>query len=181
MKKGSTLRKIVEKIATIMDYLACVLICILCLWVTVDVIGRTLFHTPIPGTAELAANSIVAILFFEIALVEVRGKNLRSDIFLRKFGPVCQGIIETISTLFGLVIFAGGSYFCINGMLLSWRIQEYDGEGALQIPTYLFKTVVAVGCVLMVIVLLFSLYDAIMMIVHGKTGQEHLSEGGNQE
>ena len=177
----SHVRKAVTKIVTALDIGACIMIALLCAWVTIDVIGRSFFGKPIPGTAELASNSIVAILFLEIALVETRKKNLRSDIFLQKFGHVGQGIIDLLSTLCGLVIFVSGTYFCFKGTLLSWRIKEYDGEGSIHIPTYLFKTIVTVGCVFMVIVLLFNLYDAIMGILGKPVKNEAITEGSDEE
>lgn len=173
----SQLRKVVTKLASLMDLAACIMICLLCVWVTVDVVGRTFFGKPIPGTAELASNSIVAILFLEITLVEARKKNLRSDIFMEKFGHVGKGIVELVSSIFGLIVFGCGSYFCFNGMLLSWRIREYDGEGSIHIPTYLFKTIVAAGCILMLLMLLFSLYDAVMLIMRKGRKDEEQKKG----
>lgn len=173
----SQLRKAAAKAASWLDYTACIMISLLCAWVTVDVIGRTFFGKPIPGTAELASNSIVAILFLEIPLVEARKKNLRSDILLEKFSQRGKGAVELISTFFGLIVFGCGSYFCFRGMLLSWSIREYDGEGSLHIPTYLFKTVVVIGCILMMFILLFNLYDAVMMIVGKSEKPEGLEKG----
>lgn len=50
--------------------------------INADVIGRGLFSTPVPATAEIVSASIVAIIFLQLPYATATDRNIRSDMLL---------------------------------------------------------------------------------------------------
>lgn len=173
MKQKKAVRRAFESLVSYMDYMSCAVTAILCVWILVDIFGRFLFSRPIPGTAELAGNVIVGVLFLGVTSVEMRREHIRSDLLLDRLKPKGREIVEIVSTLMGLTVFGFGIVSCWGDMMEAWRILEYDGEGSLHIPTYPFKTIVVIGCACMIVQLLINLKDSILFIVkRDKGGQK---------
>ena len=51
--------------------------------VTFEVTARSLFNAPVQGVAEIVANSIVAIVFLQVAHALMTGRMTRTDILTR--------------------------------------------------------------------------------------------------
>lgn len=109
-----------------------------------DVIGRTVFTAPIPGTKEILQNSIVSIAFLQLPLAIYSGSMLRTTIFADAVPPFARRILRTISALLGLVVFIGLVWSTLPAFLDAYRIGEYEGEGSLRVPTWPVRGVVLV-------------------------------------
>jgi len=132
--------------------------------IVADVVGRTVFNHPVRGTAEIVKNSVVAITFLQIPLALLTGAMLRTTIILDSAGPRLRATIEFVACTLGIVFFfalAMGSY---QPLLDAWRIGEYEGEGALRVPTYPVRAIVLVMAVLATGTLLWQ----IVRILSGK-------------
>lgn len=110
----------------------------------VDVMGRALFNHPLLGTAEIVKNSIVAITFLQIPLVLLVGAMLRTTIILDAVGPGVRRMIEMGATLLAIAFFGALAIGSVEPLFDAWRIGEYEGEGALRVPTYPVRAVVLV-------------------------------------
>lgn len=104
--------------------------------IAIDVIGRTFFNQPLPGTREVIQNSVVAITFLQLPLAIFTGAMLRTTIVADAVGPQIRRILRTIGSLLGIGFFIGVVVSSWQPMLEAWRIGEYEGEGALRVPTY---------------------------------------------
>lgn len=101
-----------------------------------DVMGRTLFTRPIPGTKELLQNSVVAITFLQLPLAIYSGSMLRTSIFADAVPTVVRRLLPTAGALLGLVLFIGLIWSTWPSFWDAYRIGEYEGEGALRVPTW---------------------------------------------
>lgn len=101
-----------------------------------DVLGRTLISRPIPGTKEILQNSVVAITFLQLPLAIYSGSQLRTSIFADAVPPVMRKLLRTVTALLGFVLFIGLIWSTWPSFWDAYRIGEYEGEGALRVPTW---------------------------------------------
>ena len=107
-----------------------------------DVVGRGIFNAPIQGTAELVANSIVAIAFLQLAhSIRMRGM-LRAE-FLDAYLPawLMRGF-SMLGYLVAIALFIAIAYASWEPMLNAVEIGEYQGEGALRVPTWPVRIII---------------------------------------
>ncbi len=109
---------------------------ILTFFIVADVIGRTVFNTPVYGVPEIVMNSIVMIVFLQAGYAIRSRAMLRADFLARKFPPLVGRVVLAIGYLLGaaffLMIFVGSWDSAIN----AWVAGEYEGEGALRVPAW---------------------------------------------
>ncbi|MGI9437933.1 MAG: TRAP transporter small permease [Geminicoccaceae bacterium] len=110
----------------------------LCLAILIflDVTGRSFLSSPIPGTKEIIQNSVVAITFLQLPLAIYTGSMLRTSIFADAVPPQIRRALRTIAGILGLAFFLGIVLSTWQPLLDAWRIGEYEGEGALRVPTW---------------------------------------------
>lgn len=109
-----------------------------------DVMGRTLFSSPIPGTREIIQNSVVAITFLQLPLAIYTGSMLRTSILADAVPPAIRRILRTFASLLGLAVFIGLILGTYEAVYEAWEIGEYEGEGALRVPTWPVRGIVLV-------------------------------------
>lgn len=110
----------------------------------IDVMGRTVFNQPLPGTKEILQNSIVSIAFLQIPLAIYSGSMLRTSIFSDALPPLGRKVLRTITCLLGFSVFIGIIQSTYPSFWDAYRIGEYEGEGALRVPTWPVRGVVLV-------------------------------------
>lgn len=110
----------------------------LCLAVLIffDVVGRSAFSQPIPGTKEIIQNSVVAITFLQLPLAIYTGSMLRTTVFADAVPAAARKILRSLAYLLGIVFFAALFLGTYESFFDAMRIGEYEGEGALRVPTW---------------------------------------------
>lgn len=101
-----------------------------------DVVGRSALNQPIPGTKEIIQNSVVAITFLQLPLAIYSGAMLRTSIFADAVPLVMRRLLRTFGALLGLLFFIGLIWSTWPSFADAYRIGEYEGEGALRVPTW---------------------------------------------
>ncbi|AKS46366.1 TRAP-type C4-dicarboxylate transport system, small permease component [Octadecabacter temperatus] len=136
----------------------------LALLILADVFGREFLNNPILGTKELIQNSVVSITFLQIPLAIYSGSMLRTSIFSDALPPLGRRLLRTVGSLLGLILFLGLVWSTWPSFWDAYRIGEYEGEGALRVPTWPVR-----GTVL--VVSLFAMFAYVSMIYFDWTGQ----------
>jgi len=108
----------------------------LALLIFLDVMGRSMLSQPIPGTKEIIQNSIVAITFLQLPLAIYSGSMLRTTVFADAVPAVVRRLLRTICYVLGVALFIGLAISTYEPFLDAYRIGEYEGEGALRVPTW---------------------------------------------
>lgn len=131
---------------------------------TLDVLGRNLFNTPIRGVIEIVTLSIVSIVFLQLADTLRTGQFTRADGFINALtrrnpavGRFLQGIFHLAgAALLGILCWASWFY-----MVESWQNGEYLGAiGDFQAPLWLMRIVIVLGSACTTLTFLFlALYD----------------------
>ena len=130
----------------------------LAILIFLDVAGRSLFSSPIPGTKEILQNSVVAITFLQLPLAIYTGSMLRTSIFADAVPPLARRVLRTLAALLGIAFFIGLVLSTWQPFFDAFRIGEYEGEGALRVPTWPVRGLVLVMSV-------FGAIAYLMMIV----------------
>ncbi|MFN3147452.1 MAG: TRAP transporter small permease [Paracoccaceae bacterium] len=108
----------------------------LALLIFADVAGRTVLNSPVPGTKEIIQNSVVAITFLQLPLAIYSGSMLRTSIFADAVPDAVRRLLRTLCMLLGLAVFIGLLWSTWPSFWDAYRIGEYEGEGALRVPTW---------------------------------------------
>lgn len=129
-----------------------------------DVTGRGLLNNPIPGTKEILQNSVVAITFLQLPLAIYSGSMLRTSIFADAVPAFVRKLLRTFGALLAFAVFMAMLWSTWPSFWDAYRIGEYEGEGALRVPTWPVR-----GTVLVISV--FGAFAYLSMIWFDWTGQ----------
>ncbi len=162
----------------IMNTIACFWIFILMILIAIDVLGRVLFNTPFKGTPELVSNSILAITFLEIPYVLHRGNHVKSTLLLDRMKPMPKFIFETAAFIIGIVMMIFLIKSSWPAFIKAVQIGEYEGEGALRVPTSPTRGIIIFGSVLMIVEYLFLVIKRILIFTE-KIDESNIIEEGS--
>lgn len=141
----------------------------LAFYILADVIGRA-FDMPFKGTHEVVKNSIVMIAFMQAAYCVRSRSMLRADFLLHLMSPGLQRWINVI----GYLLAAGFFAILVDGTfpkaMHAIQTGEFEGEGALRVPTWPARVVVLTTAALLTLNYLFLAYDEIFDPEPDETG-----------
>ena len=152
---------------TISDRLSKALMVLAAVWafgmtfmILADIIGRGAFDAPINGTPELVTASIVIIVFLQAGYAIRSRSMLRADFLVEHLPPKVQRVLLAVGYLLGaaffLMIITGGW----DESIRSFTEGEYEGEGALRVPSWPARwTVLGGSAVAMINYLVLAFVD----------------------
>jgi TRAP-type C4-dicarboxylate transport system permease small subunit len=147
-----------DRISKALMVLAAVWAFALTFLILADIIGRGAFAAPINGTTELVTASIVIIVFLQAGYAIRSRSMLRADFLVTHLPPSVQRILLAVGYLLGaaffLMIITGGWEESVR----SWVEGEYEGEGALRVPSWPARWTVMIGSALALINYLVMAY-----------------------
>lgn len=115
--------------------------------VVADVIGRVAFDHPVKGTPEIVSMTIVIICFLQASYAIRSGGMLRVDI-VDMLPPRARAVFILFGCLLGALFFAVILYGGIDPLYHAWNSNEYEGEGALRVPSWPARAAVLLGAAL---------------------------------
>lgn len=121
----------------------------LMLLICADVIGRSFLSMPITGVSEIAAHSIVGIVFLQIGATIYGKRMTRADFLidgvLRRH-PAVGRAIEALFLLIGAAVMAFVAWAAWPGMWGSLASREFFGvQGLFTVPTWPFRALIILG------------------------------------
>ncbi len=145
-----------------LDMIAAMAIFVMMSLTCVDVFLRYFFRKPIPGTYEIVALLGAVAVSFAMAHTLAEKGHVAVTLIVQLFPKRIQGIIESIISIFGIILFA----------LIAWQSVLYGvdcqrvGEVSmtLQLPFYPIIYGVALGAGVVCLVLLVDLANAIVKV-----------------
>jgi len=119
--------------------------------ISIDVIGRTAFNSPLPGVLELVRLSIVGIVFIQLGHTLRAGRVTRADNLIHilqrrlpRLGFGLQALFELAGTALFVVLFRAS----LPLFLRSWASGEYAGiEGYVTYPIWPVRLIILIGSV----------------------------------
>ena len=124
-----------------------------------DVVGRSFFNKPIPGTFELSEYMLAVIVLLGAAYTQQVKGHVGVDFLTSRYSPKTQSVLHAVTTLAGLLIIA----------ILVWQgylegIHEKAVSDQLRVPQWPFKLLVAVGGLLLWLELLLDFISSALKI-----------------
>ncbi|MEW6667216.1 MAG: TRAP transporter small permease [Thermodesulfobacteriota bacterium] len=113
--------------------------------VTADVAGRFVFNHPITGIPEIIQASLVGLAFLYLPHITYGGRQVRSDLAKSLLSSNFNGIMGIVSSLLGVGVYCLILFTNWNDMIEAWRIGEWEGQGALHVPTAPFRAILIAG------------------------------------
>jgi TRAP-type C4-dicarboxylate transport system permease small subunit len=113
--------------------------------VVADVVGRTVFSSPVKGTPEIVSMSIVIICFLQASYAIRSGGMLHVDVIPAMLPPRLREALAALGCLLGVAFFGVVLYGGLDPFSHAWSSNEYEGEGALRIPTWPARFAVLLG------------------------------------
>jgi TRAP-type C4-dicarboxylate transport system permease small subunit len=121
------------------------LMCLIC----ADVIGRSFLNAPITGVAEIAAHSVVGIVFLQIGATIYSRRMTRADFLIERIHrsiPVLGRAIEILFMLLGAAVMAFIANAAWGPMWNSMALREFFGvQGTFTVPTWPFRALIVTG------------------------------------
>ena len=137
-----------RRFSATLSFIGVTWIMIMMVVVVIDVIGRYFFNSPLTGTAEIARNSIVGIAFFMLPWATVENRHIRTTIIVDSMPDKWKRIQNIATYILGLFVFIEIINSGWTPTIKSWILLEYEGEGALRVPTYPIRTIILLGSIL---------------------------------
>lgn len=135
----------------------------LMLLVVADVVGRNFLNTPITGVSEVAARTVVAIVFLQVAAAIQQKRLTRADFLVRRLEralPQIVCLLEALFALTGTVVFALIFWSSWPKMMDAWTGAEFFGvQGVFTIPTFPFRAITVVGSAVASLSALYRMTD----------------------
>jgi TRAP-type C4-dicarboxylate transport system permease small subunit len=121
------------------------LMCLIC----ADVIGRSFLNAPITGVAEIAAHSVVGIVFLQIGATIYNRRMTRADFLIDRIlrsAPALGRTIEMTFMLLGAAVMAFIAQAAWDPMWNSVARREFFGvQGLFTVPTWPFRGLIVLG------------------------------------
>ncbi|MGE4657521.1 MAG: TRAP transporter small permease [Gammaproteobacteria bacterium] len=131
---------------------------VLAIIIFIDVSGRFLFNAPLLGAPEIIKNSVVSITFLQLPLAIYLGGMIRTTLAYDRVSPTGQRYLRSLANILGFLFFLFTAFSSWGPAVEAWQIGEYEGEGALRVPTYPVRFLVAATAAFTAIVYFHLLY-----------------------
>jgi len=142
-------------------WLSIIILFLMMLFITIDVVGRYLFKSPITGSIDYITVMMVIVVFPCFAYVTSEGGHVRTDILFDRLSKRGQGVFDIINSLFSIVLI----------VLITWQlgarawsiIQHPPGISTsyFQWPHLPFICIAAAGCALMSLELIIWFFHSV--------------------
>lgn len=165
------MRRVIDVITMSLNVVGTLLILAIMILVNADVLGRGVFGLPISGVPEIVSMSIVAIVFLQVAQTFKMGRLTRSDAILgalKRRAPRFRALVE--------LVFCGGAIGIMVQLLeaswplftKSWTRNTFEGTiGNFTAPIWPVKLIIIIGCVALLVQLVFAASDAARVVWRG--------------
>ena len=152
-------RKVIQKASYGACFVGMFLAIPLMLLTVGDVMGRSFFNKPIPGTFELSEYMLAVIVLLGAAYTQQVKGHVGVDFLTSRYSAKTQAVLQAVTTFAGLLIIA----------IMVWQgylegIHEKAVSDQLRVPQWPFKLLVAVGGLLLWLELLLDFISSALKI-----------------
>ena len=134
--------------------------------IVVDVLGRVCIGKPLQGTPEIVSNSIIAITFLQIPYVMLKKQHVRSTIFYDKLSSKGKDYLDIAVSLLGIALFIMLIISSWDHFITAIKIGEFEGEGALRVPTAPTRFILILGSFFMILEYIMNIFR---ILTHNKS------------
>ena len=153
----------VHPLSRFTSHIASVVLFLLMILTILDVFLRKVFSKSILGTVEMTEFLLVFVIFFALAITEIKNGHVKVDLVMSRFGERAQGIMDMITQLICFiltVVITWSTLIYSEKMRLSHEVSQ-----DLWLPVFPVIYVVALGCALLALTLLIKFIAASIKVV----------------
>jgi TRAP-type C4-dicarboxylate transport system permease small subunit len=150
------------KIGSVLNVLAATWMMILAFVILADVLGRGFFNMPLQGTAEIVANSVVAIVFLQFPFAVSSRGMIYTPLLIANLPFNVKKLLTFLAFISGAAVFAAIAYSSYPNMIRAWHTSEYMSEGALRVPTVYTRATIIFTSVLCCLAYLSLAWNALV-------------------
>jgi TRAP-type mannitol/chloroaromatic compound transport system permease small subunit len=138
-----------DQITGVMNALGTVGIFGLLVLINVDIVGRSVFNSPLRGTTELVSLAIVGIVFMQLPNTLWAGRFVRAELLIDvvvarapRLARVIQGLFHVIGAAMMAVVVVA----VLPELRTAWEIGDYVGSlGDFTAPTWPIRLITVIG------------------------------------
>ena len=145
---------LIQRLRKGLEYLAALALCILILVTIVDVFGRYVLNSPLPGAFEYVRALMALVTFAALPLVSGRNEHLRAGILDHLISPRVSSLREPFVQFLSAVVLAGIAWRLGAESRAKWVSK--DILSSIELPLWipiLFMTVMSFAAVLVTLAL----------------------------
>jgi TRAP-type C4-dicarboxylate transport system permease small subunit len=131
-----------------------------------EVISRYLFNRPILGTVEISSYLLVIFAFTGMAFTQSRKGHIQVDFVTHQLSQSANRLLRISSLILSLTVFMFVTWQSAIGFWKSWQLNEVRW-GALPLPVYPVKFVVAFGSMILCIQFILDIFDELKKRSYG--------------
>jgi len=161
-----------NKFIKFLKYTASFALVFLGLLILLDVVMRAFINKPLIGVAEIIANSIVIIAFFQIAYTTSIGGMIRSEYFVKKAPYNLSCFLEIYSCVLGIIFFGLIAYASFEPTVNAYVRNEFEGHASFRFPTFPVRASIF-GCS---IITAFTYFLKMLMFISEMNFKKHARE-----
>lgn len=166
MKTNNAGVRWVSKISLFMAYVAGVVLAFMMLLTFFDVIGRSLFNSPIIGSVEILTLAMGLLIYLGVGQTTIKGKHIRVDVLTRLLPKKMQHYLDVIVHILGLLI----------STLIFWRLcvlafeqtAELNTTQNLGLPVWLIAVLMAVFSLSLITGMTVQLCSSVVTLIKSR-------------
>jgi TRAP-type C4-dicarboxylate transport system permease small subunit len=113
--------------------------------ISMDILGRVLFNSPVPGVPEAVRLMIVCIVFLQLTHTVEVGQLIQSESLLFRLTPDMRLKLQALYELVGACALAGVFIYSWQPALYSWSSYETTPTGFINVPVFPVRIIILVG------------------------------------
>jgi len=149
------------------------------LHVVVDILSKSLFRYPIPGTLEVVANYyMVAVAFLPVAYVQLRREHLVVEVFTMGLSPRGIAFVDGIVGILGTMYLGLLTYLVFGNAVDATRIRSYVDITLFDLSTWPARWILPASFLAMAAVLISQLIADFRFAFTGKGREPETPDAG---
>lgn len=135
-------------LTAVMNSIGTCWIFVLLVLINCDIVGRTVWDTPVPGVTEIVGMTIVACVFLQLGHAIANARLTRSDIILRRLegSPRLKFGLEALYNLVGAALLAILFINIYPMFITAWTVGDYEGSaGGFTAPLWPVRLIIVIG------------------------------------
>ncbi len=162
--------EITNKLTVYVSYLSMVSVIFIMLYMTLDVILRHVFNSPIKGGYEMTTLAMVVLIFTSWSYTQTVNGHIHVTMLIRALPRKPRFIIFAITSMFSAAVIVIATYAAFLQMLYTY--EKCNCTGMLLIPHWPFILVECIALGYFALILLRDAIRAIMAIFNEELAQE---------